>query len=139
MGDEYDGSLSLGRQLSEEETYELRISLLPYFHVEGGMESDDISDFLDYAFTMISNDKTIEYIVTECGGFFSPEVSKKIGKELAVRIKALKGWGEETAQEKTAENESKEGTQRKVRIHRFVGDSVCLTASPNISSAEISA
>jgi hypothetical protein len=117
MGDDFDGSISLGRKLSEEETHELRITLLPYFHSEGGMESDDINDFLDYTFTMLSNDKTIEYIVGEYAAFFSPEVSKKIGNQLAIRIKELKGGDDGDYVDKELKSDGKDdiATPLKVR------------------------
>ena len=117
MGDEFDGSISLGRKLSDEETHELRITLLPYFHSEGGMETDDINDFLDYTFTMLSNDKTVEYIVGEYVTFFSPEVSKKIGTQLALRIKELKGGGDGDYAEEGQKSDGKDDlvTTQKVR------------------------
>ena len=81
--DSYDGTVSLNRKLTEDETRELRITLLPYFTTEGGMGVDDITDFLDYTFTMVSNAKAVDYIVKELDGFCSEEVSKKVGKVLA--------------------------------------------------------
>jgi hypothetical protein len=135
MGDEFDGSLVLGRKLSDEETRELRITLLPYFHAEGGMETDDINDFLDYTFTMLSNAKTIEYIVGEYVAFFSPEVSKKIGTVLANRIEELNRGStlsriETKEDEKTGVEETRSAS-RKVRIAGFIrGDVVmCVVKS----------
>ncbi len=71
MASTYDGSLSLPRKLTEEEIKELRISLLPYFHLSGNSDElspEDISDFLDYAFAMISNSKTVGYVIQELMG-----------------------------------------------------------------------
>jgi hypothetical protein len=89
--DSYDGTVSMNRKLTEEETRELRITLIPYFTTEGGMGVDDITDFLDYTFTMVSNAKAVDYIVKELDGFCSEEVSKKVGKVLADFITKLNG------------------------------------------------
>ena len=85
----YDGTVSMSRKLTENETRELKITLMPYFTTEGGMGVDDITDFLDYTFTMVSNSKAVDYIVKELDGFCSDEVSQKVGKELADYITKL--------------------------------------------------
>ena len=87
----YDGTISMNRKLTDEETHELRIKLIPYFTTDGGMGVDDMADFLDYIFTMVSNAKAVEYVVKELDGFCSPETSKKIGKELATSIELYNG------------------------------------------------
>jgi hypothetical protein len=125
MGDEFDGSISLGRKLSTDETRELRITLLPYFHAEGGMESDDINDFLDYILTMVSNAKTIEHIVKELDEFCSPDISKKIGRELAQKIRELNGEStgsanEDNKAEAGTDGDGMKGTSRKVSIDRVI-------------------
>lgn len=87
----YDGTICMNRKLTEEETHELRIKLIPYFTTDGGMGVDDMADFLDYIFTMVSNSKAVEYVVKELDGFCSPETSAKIGKELADSITLFNG------------------------------------------------
>jgi hypothetical protein len=92
MGDSYDGNVSLTRKMEDDEIRELRIVLLPYFHISGG-EVEDITDFLDYAFAMISNSKTIDYIVQELLGmemeFCGQEIANKVGKELSTFVAKL--------------------------------------------------
>lgn len=139
MGEEFDRSVCLDRKLTEDETRELRITLMPYFLAEGGMESDDINDFLDYTFTMVSNSKTIEYIVGELDGFCSPEVSKKIGKQLADSILQLKGGraGDEKDEDKdkAEEDADGEGVDRsvtKVCISGVVRRYVCVFATSQL-------
>ena len=85
----YDGSVSLSRKLTDEETKELRITLLPYFHTAGIAElgPEDVTDFLDYAFAMISNSKPVDFVVEELKGmemdFCPPEVADKVGQAMA--------------------------------------------------------
>jgi hypothetical protein len=92
----YDGSLELPRKLTDEEQRELRILLVPYFHASGGGEDlgpEDISDFLDYAFAMISNQKSVDYVMQELHGmemdFCPPSVSEKVGRVLAEFVKEI--------------------------------------------------
>jgi hypothetical protein len=120
MGD-YDGNVSLSRKMAEDEIRELRIVLLPYFHISGG-EVEDITDFLDYAFAMISNSKTIDYIVKELLGmemeFCGQEVANKVGKELATFVTMLNTGGEAAPQEEEEgeEDVSKQGGGRVVSL-----------------------
>jgi histidinol phosphatase-like PHP family hydrolase len=91
MSDEsYNGSVFVSRRLTEAEVRELRITLLPYFHVSGGLGAEDIADFLDYTFAMVSNAKTVDYVLQELIGmemdFCNEQVAKKVGKELAAFI-----------------------------------------------------
>lgn len=92
---DYDGSVSLPRKLTEEETRELQIRLLPYFHATGGMGMDDVTDFLDFTFAMVSNSKDVDYIVKELIGmemeFCSPEVAAKVGRAISDYIASLTG------------------------------------------------
>lgn len=91
---EYDGSAVLDRKMTEEETREIKITLLPYFHATVASGDEDITDFLDYTFAMISNSKTVEYIVKELIGmdmeFCPEEVAHKLGREVADFIAQLK-------------------------------------------------
>lgn len=86
----YDGTVSLSRKLTDDETHELRITLLPFFTTDTGVGVDDITDYLDYTFTMVSNSKDVTYIVKELDGLCSPEVSMRVGRELASFINKLK-------------------------------------------------
>jgi hypothetical protein len=100
MSDEsYDGSVFVSRRLTEAEVRELRITLLPYFHVSGGLGAEDIADFLDYTFAMVSNAKTVDYVMQELIGmemdFCNEQVAKKVGKELAAFITKITGGAEE--------------------------------------------
>ena len=103
----YDGSISMNRKLTEEETHELRIKLIPYFTTDGGMGVDDMADFLDYIFTMVSNAKAVDYVVKELDGFCSPETSKKIGQELATHISLFNGASSGSVSDS---NEDKQGS-----------------------------
>lgn len=91
----YDGSLELPRKLTDEEQRELRIVLVPYFHVSDGSEGlgpEDISDFLDYAFAMISNQKSVDYVMQELQGmedFCPPSVAEKVGRALSDFVKSI--------------------------------------------------
>jgi len=99
MGGSYDGSIALDRKLTEEETKELRLTLLPYFHTTEGAGVEDVSDFVDYAFAMVSNQKSVEYVVNELLGmemdFCSQEVADKVGNELSTFIRQLLSGGDE--------------------------------------------
>ena len=81
-------SVSLPRKLTKEETKELKIALLPYFHTADIAElgPEDVGDFLDYAFAMISNQKPIDFVVQELKGmemdFCPPEVADKVGQAM---------------------------------------------------------
>lgn len=101
----------MNRKLTEEETHELRIKLIPYFTTDGGMGVDDMSDFLDYIFTMVSNAKAVDYVVKELDGFCSPDTSKKIGRELAEHIKLFNGPndGGDTMEEKQESSANSQG------------------------------
>lgn len=72
--------------MTEEETREIKITLLPYFHASGSLD-EDITDFLDYTFAMISNTKTVDYIVKELIGmemeFCNEEVAHKVGAQIS--------------------------------------------------------
>lgn len=101
---DYDDSVLLDRKLAEEEIRELKIVLLPYFHSAGGLGGDeDITDFLDYTFAMISNSKTAEYIVKELLGmemdFCNEEVAHKVGKEISNFVTKLNGSEEEDGED----------------------------------------
>lgn len=102
--DSYDGSVSVPRKLTEEELHELRITVLPYFHAAGGLSAEDITEFLDYAFAMVSNNKSVDYVIKELISmemdFCNEEVAKKVGKELATFVNKINnkdnaGGGEE--------------------------------------------
>ncbi len=99
----YDGTICMNRKLTDDETHELRIQLIPYFTTDGGMGVDDMSDFLDYIFTMVSNSKGVDYVVKELDGFCSPETSKKIGKELAAHITLFNGTSNDDLQDEKRE------------------------------------
>jgi hypothetical protein len=98
---DYDGTALLDRRLTDEEIRELKIVLLPYFHASGSIGDEDITDFLDYTFAMISNSKPAEYVVTELIGmemdFCNQEVAHKVGKEIANFVIALNGGGDDAA------------------------------------------
>jgi hypothetical protein len=93
----YDGSLAMQRKLTGEESKELRLTLLPYFHVMGSSSDDfapeDISDFVDYAMTMFSNGRPVDSIIDELAGlgmtFFPPEIANKIGKAMSDFIQMI--------------------------------------------------
>jgi hypothetical protein len=98
---DYDGNALLDRKLTDEELRELKIVLLPYFHTSGGLGDEDITDFLDYTFAMISNSKSAEYVVKELVGmemdFCNEQVAHKVGKEIANFVTTLNGGGEDDA------------------------------------------
>eukprot|EP00980_Cylindrotheca_fusiformis_P019327 scaffold6638_cov127-Cylindrotheca_fusiformis.AAC.11 len=102
---DYDGSVFLDRKLTDEEVRELKIILFPYFHSAGGLGGDeDITDFLDYTFAMVSNSKTVDYIVKELLGmemeFCNEEVGQKVAREIANFVTKLNGGPEEKNEEK---------------------------------------
>jgi hypothetical protein len=111
----YDGSVSLTRRLAEEEIKDLRIQLLPLFHASGGLGVEDITDFLDYTFAMISNNKTVDYVITELIGmemdFCTPVVARKVGKELASFINQINNNGGESQQEQEPQEGNEEGEE----------------------------
>ena len=99
--DSYDASVALDRKLSPEESRELKILLMPYFHATGDNEAspEDINDLLDYAFAMVNNQKTVEYVITELVGmemdFCNSTVSEKGGGQLSGFLKNAMGGGED--------------------------------------------
>ena len=101
-GGEGEG-LHIYRKLTEDEIRELRIRLLPYFHVSGGLGVEDVSDILDYTFAMLNNFKSIDYVVKELVGmemdFCTPEVASKVGDELTAFIQKINGGGENEPEE----------------------------------------
>ena len=97
----YDASVALDRKLTPEETRELKISLMPYFHATGDHEAspEDINDLLDYAFAMVNNQKSVEYVIQELVGmemeFCNATVAEKVGTELSSFLKKAMGQEEE--------------------------------------------
>jgi hypothetical protein len=96
---DYDDTVFLDRKLNQDETSELRITLLPYFHVAGGGAAiEDVTDFLDYTFAMISNNKDVGFVIKELMGmemeFCPPEIAEKVGRELALFVTKLNGGGD---------------------------------------------
>lgn len=119
---DYDGSVLIDRKLTDEETRELRIVLLPYFHASGGLGVDDITDFLDFAFEMISNQQTVEYVVKEMIGlgmdFCKDDVAHKVGKEISTFLTKLNNpeGGEDEATTEAVEEGEGEGSSRVVSL-----------------------
>ena len=117
---DYDGSVLIDRKLTDEETRELRIVLLPYFHASGGLGVEDITDFLDFAFEMISNKQTVEYVVKEMIGlgmdFCTEDVAHKVGKEISSFLTKLNNpdKGEEAAAEAEGEEDGEGGGSNRV-------------------------
>lgn len=108
MSAPYDASVALDRKLTEQETRELKILLVPYFHATGDSEAapEDINDFLDYAFAMVNNQKTVDYVIQELVGmemeFCNATVAEKVGGALSAFLqKSLKG--EEPSAEKAGQ------------------------------------
>lgn len=116
----YDGSVGLGRKLNPDEIRELKIILLPYFHASGSLD-EDVTDFLDYTVALLSNDKTVEYIVQELVGmemeFCNEEVAHKVGAEMSKFVsQLLKGGSNDGggAEEKEDGGDSGESSGRRV-------------------------
>jgi hypothetical protein len=111
---DYDDTVFLDRKLTQDETSELRITLLPYFHVAGGGAAiEDVTDFLDYTFAMISNNKDVGFVIKELMGmemeFCPPEIAEKVGRELSSFVTKLNGGGDgEGANELSGNVESME-------------------------------
>jgi hypothetical protein len=131
--------VSLPRKLTDEESKELRILLLPYFHASNTSVSDDlgpedISDFLDYAFAMISNHKSVDYVIQELLGmemdFCSQPVAEKVGKEMARFLKSLLKQDDndddgQNDPEGASEGEDDDGKNSKVVSLKVRGWGVC--------------
>ena len=128
----YDGSVSLTRKLDEEEIKQLRIQLLPLFVASGGLGVEDITDFLDYTFAMISNNKTVDYVINELIGmemdFCTPDVASKAGKELASFINEINngGEGQQEAEEGNEEGEEEDVDESSKIGSRVVSLKVCV-------------
>ena len=120
-------SVALDRKLTEEESRELRILLMPYFHTAAigednnaaAVAPEDINDFLDYAFAMVNNKKSVEYVIKELVGmemeFCTPAVAEKVGDELSGFLQKLVN-GQEEGGEGDAERkepEDKDGADAK--------------------------
>ena len=116
----YDASVELDRKLTQDETRELRILLVPYFHdINDNATNDEnhapetINEFLDYAFAMVNNHKSVDYVIKELVGmemeFCNTTVAEKVGGELSAFLqKAMKGE-EETKEEGDNANEDSGG------------------------------
>ena len=85
----YDDSVALDRKLTQEEGRELKILLMPYFHATGESDAspEDINDLLDYAFAMVNNQKSVQYVIKELVGmemeFCNSTIAEKVGSELS--------------------------------------------------------
>jgi hypothetical protein len=95
MSAEYNGGVSLSRKLTGDESKELRDQLSPILANEGSGEAEDISDFLEYAFAMVSNGKTVDHVIQELLSMemdFCPQpVADQIGKALSEFLTQLDG------------------------------------------------
>ncbi|KAG7368621.1 hypothetical protein IV203_031364 [Nitzschia inconspicua] len=117
MPSSYDGSVAASRRLTDEESKELRLTIFPYFLAAGSdnneMATEDISDFVEYALTMISNMKSVDYVIEELLGmemdFFTPQVAEEIGDAMAKFIQALEGRGEGGEGNEKANKEDERG------------------------------
>ena len=96
----YDASVALDRKLTTEESRELKILLMPYFHATGETDAspEDINDLIDYAFAMVNNQKSVEYVIKELVGmemeFCNSTIAEKVGGALSEYLqKVLKGEG----------------------------------------------
>lgn len=77
--------------------------MLPYFHStgsgSGGLAPEDINEFLDYALTMVSNEKTVETIIQDLLSmemdFFPTELAEKVGSVMSEFIQTLLGVNED--------------------------------------------
>jgi hypothetical protein len=119
---DYDGSVAVSRKLTEDEILQLRSACLPLMQQASSSEEvaaamgsvDDITDFLDYAFAMISNSKSVDYVVQELigmeMGFCPPAIAKEVGKELAAGIQQIIS-STETEQDDGQEEEGEEDHQ----------------------------
>lgn len=110
------------RKLTTEETTELQQRLRPLFS-EG--EEDDIQDIIDYAITVISNQKDINYMVEEIAGmeleFCPPEVSNEMGRHVFDYLQELQSGNssqDTTTSSKGGEQNQQEssGTQGKSHV-----------------------
>jgi hypothetical protein len=99
--DSYDASVALDRKLTPEESRELKILLMPYFHGTGDNEvsPEDINDLLDYAFAMVNNQKSVEYVITELVGmemdFCNSTIAEKVGGQLSGFLQNVMGGGDD--------------------------------------------
>jgi hypothetical protein len=93
----YNATVALDRKLTTEETNELKIIMLPYFHATPTNTTEDIGDLIDYALAMVNNQKSIEYITTELIGmemeFCTSAVADKVGNALSEFIQKILGGG----------------------------------------------
>ena len=62
--DNFNGEMAASRKLTDEETADLRSIILKDFKYSTE-EKEDVDDLLDYTFAMVSNGKTLSYIVQE--------------------------------------------------------------------------
>jgi hypothetical protein len=95
---QFDDTLSLPRKLTSEESVQLQERLRPFITASQSDEDDFVSDLFDYAVAMVSNSKSIRYVVDNLIGmemeFCNSEVAERIGKEIhdyiinAIRLEA---------------------------------------------------
>jgi hypothetical protein len=140
--DSYDGSVFVSRRLTEDEIRELRITLLPYFHVSGGLGAEDIADFLDYTFAMISNTKTVDYVIEELIGmemdFCTEQVAKKVGKELATFIIKISGeGGGEEGEEPSNPQDEEAGADAEADADDSKADANADSKGPRVKSLKV--
>lgn len=64
MSNTYDSAMTASRKLTDDEAKELRSQIIQ--HIQYSAEDEeDVNDLLDYTFAMVSNGKSLEYVVQE--------------------------------------------------------------------------
>ena len=120
----YDASVALDGKLTQEQTHELKILLVPHFHAAAAADDndndndnndEDINDFLDYAFAMVNNQKSVEYVIKELVGmemeFCNPTIAENVGSELSRFLQTILKGGKEGGEEE--EEVIEEGNTKK--------------------------
>lgn len=111
-------SISLGRKLTADETTSLQQKLRPLF--KNG-EEEDIRDIMDYAITIVANDKDINYMVDEINSmeleFCPPSLVDEMGALVLRFIQGSKNDNKQSEQSVTQEEiQTSNQNKRKIAI-----------------------
>jgi hypothetical protein len=91
-------------KLTDEQTADLNGRLRPVFK---GESDEDINDLLEYTVAMVSNQKTVNYVVQELNGMETPpETSRVLGKLIFEYIQELTGGAGTSTTTSTAQAET---------------------------------
>lgn len=114
----YNGELTASRKLTNDEASQLRAIIVKDLNYSPE-EQEDVNDLLDYTFAMISNGKSLAYVVQELVSMEMDVCQEATAHEIAMQIaKFLQENVNHVTQEEAVEEEVEEGSAE--QQHRVV-------------------